>query len=95
MITLIDCPGHIEAKGSLHWPEKIGSNPAFSFTGGAGLPKPTGALMSISHGGQLIKCTYRKQPGEGSTIGYEYKIKRTIVNCTHQSGNTLRCELKP
>jgi len=95
VIALIDCPFHIEAKGSLHWPEKIASSPAFSFAGGAGLPKPTGALTSIGRAGQLVRCTYRKEPGQGASIHYQYKVKRTIVNCTHPNPNTLRCELKP
>jgi len=102
-VVVIKCPLHVQ--GRINWPNKIGSDPAFSPV--VDNMPITASNVSIGRSGQTISCSYRIshiQTTSGLTISsggimrYNYTAKRTIIDCkppsTSTYGSSLTCTVK-
>jgi len=99
-IVVITCPDVVQ--GRINWPNKIGSDPAFS-------PVMDNMVIDASDGSisrpdkQTIICTYRlsriqttpvSTPVSGGTIRYSYTAKRNLYECKNTSIRQLTCRVK-
>jgi len=96
-VIVIRCPESVP--GRINWPNKIGSDPAFSPA--ADNTDVYTSFVSISRYNQIITCSYRiKQISNtqvsGGTIRYNYTAKRLILDCkpTTPGAKDLRCTVK-
>jgi len=98
-VVVIRCPDHVS--GRINWPNKIGSDPAFSPSEDNSYVSTTN--VAISRSGQIVTCIYvikqiANAPASGKTIRYNYTAKRTIIDCkppsTSTYGSSLTCTVK-
>ena len=95
----IRCPGSVAYR--INWQDKISSDPTLKVAEGSELANHTANLRYMSRNGQTIICFYAVIPsGASPGARYEYRVERTILNCTTPSkgpGNVtqMQCDLKP
>jgi hypothetical protein len=100
-VAVIRCPDNVH--GRINWPNKIGSDPAFSPV--VDNMPITASYVSIARSGQTISCSYRISHiqttsgltiSSGGIIRYNYTAKRQMLNCKPTSPETkeLTCTVK-